>query len=212
MTTRFWIRRLFDRKPRTNCKAPARYRPAFETLEDRLAPASLTVNTLDDNTTDTSVLTLREAITLVNSGGNLSSLGLSTMPPAWVQQPNPLITGTFGTGDTITLSSSLFPDDSSTPFGPNPNPVLKLNGSELPKITAQVSIVGAQDPYNFSGSGSPPRVLTISGEEKSRVFDVGTGVRLTLTNFVIENGSTTDNGGGILAYGPPDTQSGHAPE
>src|SRR6516165_56948 len=141
MTSRTWIRRLFTRKPLTVRKAPARRRPAVETLEGRLAPATLTVNTLDDNTTDTSVLTLREAITLVNSGGNLSALGLASMPTAWVQQPNPLITGTFGTGDTITLSSSLFPDDSSNPFGYNPNPVIKLNGTELPKITANVSIV-----------------------------------------------------------------------
>src|SRR5262249_32057627 len=146
----------------------------------------------------------REAITLVNGGGNLSPLGLTSMPPAWVQQQNPLITGTFGSNDTITLSSSLFPDDSSNPFGNNPNPVIQLDGSQLPTMTASVSIVGAQDPYTITifGVTSPPRVLTISGEEKSRVFQVGLNVSLTLTNLGIENGSTTDNGGGILAYGP----------
>src|SRR5579884_3327642 len=35
MITRSWIRRLFDRKPRTVRKAPARRRPAVEALEDR---------------------------------------------------------------------------------------------------------------------------------------------------------------------------------
>jgi sugar lactone lactonase YvrE len=35
MATRSWIRRLFDRKPRTLRKAPARHRPALEMLEDR---------------------------------------------------------------------------------------------------------------------------------------------------------------------------------
>ena len=67
MTTRTWIRKLFARTPRTVRKAPARCRPAVEVLEDRLAPAVLTVNTLDDNLTYTSVLNLREAITLADA-------------------------------------------------------------------------------------------------------------------------------------------------
>src|SRR5262249_31430570 len=40
MTTRSWIRRLLDRKPRTKCKAPARCRPALEALEDRTVPTT----------------------------------------------------------------------------------------------------------------------------------------------------------------------------
>ena len=66
MATHSWIRRLFDRKSRTIRHDRARRRPAVEALEERMAPAVLTVNTLADNTTDTSVLTLRDAITLVN--------------------------------------------------------------------------------------------------------------------------------------------------
>ena len=53
------------------------------------------------------------------------------MPPAWVQQPNPLISGTFGTGDTINLSSTLFPPLTYLDR-PNPNPVLQLDGNPLP--------------------------------------------------------------------------------
>src|SRR5262249_62133338 len=40
MTTRSWIRRLFARTPRTIRKAPARFRPRLELLEDRLTPAA----------------------------------------------------------------------------------------------------------------------------------------------------------------------------
>ena len=39
MTTRSWVRSLFARQPRTIRKAPARFRPCLEGLEDRLAPA-----------------------------------------------------------------------------------------------------------------------------------------------------------------------------
>jgi hypothetical protein len=40
MTSRSWLRRLFARTPRTVRKAPARFRPRLEALEDRLAPAA----------------------------------------------------------------------------------------------------------------------------------------------------------------------------
>jgi hypothetical protein len=38
MTTRTWIRRLFDRRPRTIRKDRVRFRPRLEWLEKRLAP------------------------------------------------------------------------------------------------------------------------------------------------------------------------------
>jgi hypothetical protein len=43
MTTRCWIRNLFSRPPRTVRKAPARCRFVVEILEDRMAPANLTL-------------------------------------------------------------------------------------------------------------------------------------------------------------------------
>jgi hypothetical protein len=49
MTTRSWIRRLFAPSPRTRRKAPARFRPRLEALEDRLAPAVLTDTTPANN-------------------------------------------------------------------------------------------------------------------------------------------------------------------
>src|SRR5580700_142890 len=43
---------------------------AVEMLEQRVLFSTLIVNSTDDNITDTSVLTLREAVGLVNGGGN----------------------------------------------------------------------------------------------------------------------------------------------
>ena len=103
MAIRTWVRRLFDRKPRTIRNDRARYRPAVEALEDRLAPANLTLSSLaDNNTPDTSVLTLRDAITLVSYGGNPNPLGQATMPDAWTAQ----ITGTFGSNDTLIIPNT----------------------------------------------------------------------------------------------------------
>ena len=52
MTARSWVRRLFARTPRTVRKAPARFRPRIEAIEDRVVPSGdYYVNTLlDDNT------------------------------------------------------------------------------------------------------------------------------------------------------------------
>jgi hypothetical protein len=40
----YWTRGLFARTPRTTRQATAGWRPLLETLEDRLAPATLMVN------------------------------------------------------------------------------------------------------------------------------------------------------------------------
>ncbi|HET6880874.1 MAG TPA: right-handed parallel beta-helix repeat-containing protein [Pirellulales bacterium] len=66
--------------------------------------AVLTVNSLGDNPADTSALTLRDAITLVNNSGNAGSLGQSGMPAGWASQ----ISGEFGSNDMIQFDPSLF--------------------------------------------------------------------------------------------------------
>src|SRR5262249_35322730 len=71
LTTRSWIRRLFARSPRRAAegsrKAKPRFRPAVEALEQRLAPATITVN----NPSDTDIvgqITLRKAINNAGTG------------------------------------------------------------------------------------------------------------------------------------------------
>jgi hypothetical protein len=72
-----------------------------ERLEDRLAPATLTVNTTADDPTQTitAALTLRDAIALVNNGGDPTALGQTSMPAGWASQID--TTNPFGTNDTI---------------------------------------------------------------------------------------------------------------
>src|SRR5947209_11039146 len=74
MSLKSWIRSLFNRKP-VKPIARRRTRLQVESLEDRTAPAVLTVSSSADtaNATD-GYLSLREAIAIVNTSPNLSTL------------------------------------------------------------------------------------------------------------------------------------------
>ena len=137
-------RRAIQRHPRTS---QSTVRPRLEQLEDRLTPSTLTVNTLADNITDTSFLTLREAVLLVNSGGDLTSLGQSSMPSGWASQ----IADSFGSNDTIQFDPSLFTSTLQT---------ITLGGSEL-SLLRDMSIIGP-------GASQ----LAVSGNNVSRVFRI----------------------------------------
>jgi hypothetical protein len=100
------------------------------------------VNTTADNTTDTSVLTLRDAITLVNNGGNPASLGQASMPAGWSAQID--TTNPFGSEDTIdfyipTSDPGYQTQGSTTWFTIAPQ-------SALPNITSPVLINGYSQP------------------------------------------------------------------
>jgi hypothetical protein len=132
-----------------------RFRPVLEVLEERLAPATLTVNSPDDNITDTSVLTLRDAVTLVNKGGNPSSLGQTSMPSGWQNQINTFNnTQPFGNNDTILIGTVLpivlsqMGDDT---YGP----------SALP-VTTAMTIDGALGAISGGGANSNLRLFYVS--------------------------------------------------
>jgi hypothetical protein len=108
-------------------------RPRLDILEERRLLSVLTVNTVDDNTSDTSVLTLRDAITLVNNGGAPTSLGQPTMPAGWAAQIDNS-GGGFGTNDTIDFNI------------PGTGVHTIHRGSELPPITQPVVIDGYRQP------------------------------------------------------------------
>lgn len=90
--------------------------------------------------------------------------------------------------DTITVPYTIFPSFEL--------PVIRLNGSQLPTVTGSTSIRG-ESVFGFSGE----QVLHISGNFNSRVFQVGTTGNLALTNLTIVDGSTDEDGGGILNQG-----------
>src|SRR4051794_10978794 len=98
---RSWLRHSrFSVANRTKNTRVWRGQPRFEVLEDRLAPAILTVNSLADTTNSGDVLTLRDAILVEN--GNLSITSLSSSEQGQ-------ITGTLHApgGDTIRFDSGL---------------------------------------------------------------------------------------------------------
>src|SRR4029078_9022724 len=78
-----------------------RRRPSYEHLEKRDLLAVLTVNTISDTTATNAELTLREALTVVNSG---STAGLSAQELAQVNSTAQAL----GTNDTIRFDSTVF--------------------------------------------------------------------------------------------------------
>src|SRR5262249_39325484 len=96
-------------------------RPTLEVLEDRLAPATLTVNTLGDPTGG-SQLSLRDAILAVNHG--------SYTGPATGQ-----VSGTFGSNDTILFQSGL-------------NGTLSLNTASRPLVISSNLTITANPALN----------------------------------------------------------------
>jgi hypothetical protein len=105
MILRTWLRfvRLIASRPpairqgRSTRPNPRRRTPVLETLEDRLAPATLTVNSLADTVTGSATLDLREAILLVNSGGTATDPSNNSLSADKSSQ----IAGMFGVNDTI---------------------------------------------------------------------------------------------------------------
>src|SRR6266851_3188672 len=113
MTVHSWIQQLLNRTLRSAAGKRGHRRPEqrrkrsakiwLEALEDRLAPATLIVNSVGDNTTPDSLLTLREAILLVdNAGDATTALGRTSLTLGETAQ----ISGTFGSNDTIQFASS----------------------------------------------------------------------------------------------------------
>src|SRR5438445_10271347 len=86
-----WFARLWASSSRRKSSRPRRPRPRLEQLEDRMAPAVITVTTVqDDITPNDGTVSLREAITAINAGNDLGD-------PDIIRQ-NP---GKFGTNDTM---------------------------------------------------------------------------------------------------------------
>jgi hypothetical protein len=134
----------------------------LEWLEDRLAPATLTVNTTADDPTviNTSALTLRDAIALVNNAGDPTKLGLSTMPAAWTAQLNN--TNPFGTNDTIN-----FDIPTSDPLDPTGYhaPAHSVSITSV-SLSANVATLTTSDPVPFTVG----QTVTVAGLSNSNSF------------------------------------------
>jgi fibronectin-binding autotransporter adhesin len=163
MATHSWVRNLFGGKPRTVRSSPARQRLSLEALEDRLAPATLTVNSTANTASATDpYLSLGEAIAIVNS---------ATLPTGLSAQITGQISGALHAGGTDTI---VFDDAKVTE-------AITLGGTQLelslPSTTATITIEG--------GAAG----VTVDGNKASRIFQVDSGVQATLENLTLKNGS-----------------------
>jgi predicted outer membrane repeat protein len=180
----YWFRKQ-GRGPTRHVR-PA-VRPALEVLEDRLAPALLTVNTLQDGN-PSAFLSLREAVNVVNSG---STAGLTAAQLAQVS-------GAVGNNDTIQIAAGLAG-------------AITLTGGEI-DITQDVTINGpGPDVLAVSGNGAGRifgtyAAVSIIGLTMTDGLAVGTsggainvtGGSLALADCVLSNNLVTGNNGGAI--------------
>jgi CSLREA domain-containing protein len=165
-----------QRAPQAAPRRRAATRPALEGLEDRLAPATLTVTTAaDELTPNDGTVSLREALTAINAGNNLGD-------------PDIVNTGAaFGTNDTIDFN-----------IGTGVQTISLL--AALPIVTAPVTIDGTSEP-DFAGT--PEIVLdgTSAGAVAGLTITAGNStVRgLVIDNFTGDGIDLTTRGGDVLA-------------
>jgi hypothetical protein len=152
-------------------------RLGLEVLEDRLSPATLTVNSTADTANPSDpYLSLREAIPLVNS---------PTLPIGLSDQILAQIVGTLheGGSDTIVF-------DHIQVTGP-----IVLSGTQL-----ELSLPGSTASVSIDGGGEG---INLDGANLSRVLQVDSGVQAILDRLTITHGSVTGEnfGGGISNSG-----------
>ena len=191
-----WIAARFRRAPRSarpGRRLSRRYHPTLERLEDRLALATLTVNTLADSTGG-SQLSLRDAILAVD-GGSYSG-------PATGQ-----VSGTFGSNDTILFQSGLNGTLSlTTASGPlviSSNLTITANPT-LNAITISGQFAGSQTGVFEVTSAATATIagLTITqGKDSTNLFggiDVQAGGALTVNGCTFVNNQSLGAGGGAV--------------
>jgi titin len=173
------FRRLF-RPTRPVRRSSAAFRPHLLLLEDRLAPAVITVTTTkDDLTPNDGTVSLREAITAINAGNNLGD------PDIVAQNP-----GTFGTNDTINFN---IPGTGVQAIGLT---------SALPTLIKKVTINGLSQ--TGAAAGAPLIVLNGSGAGANvDGLTLGAGSdSSTVTGLVIQafsgNGLVLQTGGNTV--------------
>jgi hypothetical protein len=173
------LRKLFEflrssLSGRSRARPRPRYRPALDTLEGRLAPAVLVVDSPADNTAPDDVLTLREAVAVVDG-----TLGRALTPAEQAQ--------VSGAGGSNTILFSL----------PGPQ-MITLTGGEL-DITQPVAINGP-GPGNLTIDGNhESRVFTVGQD-----WSVNRRLVVSLSGLTVANGlapAGADYGGGLLNFG-----------
>jgi len=146
---------------------------AIESLERRVLFSTVTVNTLLDDTTIDSLMSLREAVSLIQNGGDdTAAIGrsLTTGEQAQIDTTEP-----YGTNDTIVFDSSLAGQTISL-------------GSEL-AISGTMTIDAGKAGLTLDG-----------GYGGWRAFNISSGGALTLSHLTITHFRQTFSGGAISVY------------
>lgn len=139
------------------------------------------MNSLVDNTRQDHVLTLREAVNIINARKLSADHALTA-------QERTQIRGSLGTSDTIQFDPRLMRHGSATIHMKEVGGVLEGNSALV--ITGEMIIHG---PSNGT--------LALAGrgrKEDLRTFMVQTGANLTLRNLKLDSGSSDSNGGTIF--------------
>ncbi|MBY0525236.1 MAG: DUF11 domain-containing protein [Gemmataceae bacterium] len=190
MSARSWLREL---QARLNGGRPGdtgrlrrkKFRPGVELLEERRVPAIIIVTSANDDTTDDSVVTLREAIKSINLGENFNDEVAAV--------------GTYGTDDTINFNIS--GSGTQTIFvGSALDAIMravKIDGSTQPGYvdTPLIEVDGADTASLFylkRGTGSVIQGLSI-------VNSATAGIRIeTDDNQIIGNVISDNQGSGLF--------------
>lgn len=180
------LRQPVTRRCRRRCQL------APEHLEDRCAPAILMVNSVADNTTADTALTLREAIRVVN--GNLGRT-LSSAEKAQVR-------GTLGTSDTIQFNLAAGPQTIKLSSGMlSITRAVAINGPGAGTLAvngngaSRVFYVGPSFSQNLGLTVTLSGMTITAGKDAygAGLFNAGT---LTLNNVAFTSNTATTNGGG----------------
>jgi len=166
-------------KSRKSKGVPTRCRPQYEVLEDRLAPATLTVNTLDVTLGPGPTLTLPDAFEVING-----VLAVSSLTAAQKAQ----ISGTVGSTNTIQFDPSLT------------NGTIDLTAFQ--SVLSGPSAFEVDNTLTVDGSAAPG--LTIQRDAAAvpfRLFVVNTGGNLTVQNVTLQDGLAEGGNGGSGADG-----------
>ncbi len=166
-----------SRSARISKRRAEKIRPQFgasEVLEGRTLLASVTVNSLADDITSDNEMTLREAILLINHGGDSNAaLGRALTGGETIQTD---FGGGWGVGDQILFDGSLAGDS-----------IVLKNGTLSVSESVIIRGLGAEN-------------LTISGDDTSRVFTVESGT-VHLAHLTIADGLAQGGDGGASEFG-----------
>src|SRR5262249_8678155 len=159
----FWVSRLWwgPRLPITRSRK-ATFRPQLERLEDRPAPATITVTSFADNDNVDQQVTLDEAILSVNQGRD------------WNADVTPNRVGAYGNNDTIIFDIGNAPQTINVQIKPLPAIVKPVTIDGTPpatKLNQTIELTPTTDPDPSKALPATANGLTFSaGANGSKVY------------------------------------------